>query len=106
MKLRESLKQLYFFYQRLQFYASQADNEYIKLSRFLNTSLLLGVFARSLGFPVTVKTIIGFNILMLVLAVLIGKFLVHIGITRFNQTLQNKQNSELEEIVSWIRKHQ
>jgi len=102
--LREYLKRLYFFYQKMQFYAAQAESEYTKISRFLNTSLLLGVFARSLGFPITIKVIILFNLAMLILAVLIGKFLINLGITRFNSRLSNQQNPEIMRILTSIEK--
>jgi len=88
----------------MQFYAAQAESEYTKLSRFLNTSLLLGVFARSLGFPITIKVIILFNLAMLVGAVLIGKFLTNLGIVKFNSRLQNEQNPEITELVEFVRK--
>jgi len=102
--MRDYLKKLYFWYQRLQFYAAQSESEYVKASRFLNTSLLLGIFAKQAGFNITWKVIILFNLLMLIIAVVLGKFLVDLGVTRLNSRLNNQQSPELMQILTSVEK--
>lgn len=91
------------FYQKAFWYIAQAKNEALKPLGFWNETLLILTFLAVSGQRPTVAQIIGAYALILIVAVIVGKIIVMLGIVRYNTRIANHQNPELMEILQEIQ---
>lgn len=98
-----SLKRALYFYQRFFWYVAQAKNEGLKPLGFWNETLLILTFLSVRGYEPTVPMILGGYTFLLILAVIIGKIIVVLGIVRYNNRINNHQNAELMEILNRLK---
>lgn len=102
--MRKFLKKFYTEqWQTTMYYVAQAYGEYSKAARFVNESLLLSIFAKSIGFKINLWEVALFNIVMIGLARIIGKFITDLGIPAYNAKIGNSQNPEFLKIMSDIK---
>lgn len=90
-------------YQHWTFYAAQADGEYAKIGRFLTPTFTLLTFLRVSGVIIKFWEICLAYLLIYSLAVVIGYWLVKMGVVSYNQKISNAQNPELLEILEILR---
>lgn len=98
------LKWLFFKYQRALWYAGQAKSEYGKIGSWIPETLMLLTYLTVNGFKVQVWHIVIAYIILIILAALIGKFFVVIGVTKYTTSLGNEHNPELTEVLERIKK--
>lgn len=101
--MRYLLKKVFFIYQKLMWYVGQSNAEIRKPLIFLNEILLIITFLAVKGYKIEILSVILLYILILGLAVLIGKFLTWVGVVAYNARLVNKQNPELLEILEKLK---
>jgi len=86
------------------YYIAQTAGEYGKLAGFVNNILLGATFlATVFGVHLNLKQLIVLWFGLMVSCYFIGRFLVKIGVTKFNAKLGNQQNEEIMEILEWVR---
>ena len=85
-------------------YAGLAFAEVKKPLIFINEVALFGILAKLLGASINAWWIVGGYVILLVVAVGIGKFIVWSGIVAYNTRLGNQQNPELVSILNSIEK--
>ena len=98
------MKKLFFSYQKAFFYVNVFKGEYAKIGSFIPETLMIMTFLTVRGVEVKTWYIPVFYIGIVIISGLIGKFLVLIGVSRYNNKLSNKQNEELMEILEILRK--
>jgi len=93
------IKLLFFKYQKVMFYVAQAKGEYGKVGSFIPETLAIMTYLSVKGIDIKWWFIpIGYALIILIAAI-IGKILDLIGVVRYNQTLGNKRNEELQAII-------
>lgn len=97
------MKQLFFWYQKVMWYAAQSKGEYAKVGSFIPEAISLVTLLTVRGVRIPLWQIPIFYLLLLVVAALVGKVLVILGVARYNNTLANTQNAELQEILKTIK---
>ena len=94
------LKKIFFIYQNLMWYAGQARGEYAKLGSFIPETLMIITYFTVRGIDIKIWHIPLAYLAIMMLAVVIGKFLVVIGVAKYNATLGNTHNPELQKILT------
>lgn len=92
-----------YFYQRIFFYIAQAKNEALKPLGFWNETILILTWLAVNGHKPTLHEIIIAYLIVVVVAALIGKLIVWLGIVSYNTKIANHQNPELMEILGEIK---
>lgn len=95
---------IYFRYQLAQWYASNGAQEYDKLARFLNTSLLVTLAGKALGVNIGWLGILGINLGAFVLFTIIGKILAVTGVIDYNNRLNGDRSPQTQEILEILRR--
>ena len=92
-------KRFLYLYQRMFWYVAQAKNEALKPLGFWNETLLIMTFlaVSDVRPPLWTKLIV--YLLVLAIAAAIGKFIVSLGIIRYNTKIANNENEELMRIL-------
>ncbi len=99
-------KKIWFTYQLSKFFEGAAMQEYSAIINFVNPATLgiwLLVF-KSFGLLKVWWLLIIFEVIRKILFILIGIFLVDKGSVKYQASVSNSQNPELQEILSFIRK--
>lgn len=97
--MKDRLKKLLYLYERAFWYIAQAKNEALKPLGFWNETILLLTFL-SVRFklnPAFTDILLAY-LIILVIAAIIGKLIVLMGIVKYNTRIANYQNPELMEI--------
>lgn len=100
----KSIKDMFFFYQKMFWYAQQARNE-ISKPMGLYTEVALAILLLK-GFGVQFawwEALIAY-IALLGLCMAVGYYLTVFGVVEYNTRLSNEQNPELQEILKHARK--
>lgn len=97
--VKEIIKKIFFKYQQFMWYTSQAGNEISKPLRFYSETLLLITALGIYGIKFTISQILLFYIFIILIAGMFGIFITRIGVVKYNQTLSNEQNVELQKII-------
>lgn len=103
-KIKTAAKGLLYLYQRLFWYVSLAKNEALKPLGFWNETLLILTFLAVSGQRPALKYILIAYVAILLIAAIIGKIIVGMGIVKYNTKIANHQNPELMEILDEIKK--
>lgn len=99
------LKKAFFGYQKMFFYINIAKGEYAKLSGLLYETLgILTLLALHNINPKLWQVVLIYILILFGVGTIAGKFLVWVGIVKYNNSLGNKQNSELTEILERVKK--
>lgn len=85
------------------FYTGQAYGEYSKAGRFINEGVLIATFLAVRGVEIPFWQMPLIYLAVMVIAALVGKFLVVIGIVKYNTRLANKENEDLMEILERLK---
>ncbi len=85
------------------FYVSQAGTEWSKPMRFFMEWGMLVLLLNTWGIKLSIIQQISLYIAIMFFAMLFGWFMVHIGVTKYNTTLANKQNEEIQEILKILK---
>lgn len=86
-------------YQHWTFWAAQADGEYAKIGRFLTPTFTLLTFLRVSGVVIRFWEICLAYLIIYTLAVVIGWWLVKLGVVSYNTRLGNDQNPQIQQIL-------
>ena len=98
--MKSFIKRVLYFYQRGFWYVNQAKGEAMKPLGFWNETLLILTFLSvRFKFDPTLTQILVAYFILLVLAAVIGKAIVLLGIVRYNTRLGNDQNEQLMTIL-------
>lgn len=100
----ETLKKLFYLYQRSFWYVSQAKGELLKPLGFWNETLLILTFLAVSGEKPNLMVVVAAYIVALVIMAVVGKIIVISGIVRYNTHIGNKQNSEIQEIIEMLKR--
>ena len=104
MTLRDLVHALYLRYQDAMWLANQAKAEAYKPLSVLNEYLLLiGVF-KLYGISFSLFELVSFYVVLQFVFIVVGWFLVRLGIVKYNTRLGNKQNPELLNLIALARK--
>jgi hypothetical protein len=98
------MKKILYLYQRAFWYVGLAKNEALKPLGFWNETLLILTWLAVNNQRPALKYVLAAYAGVLVLATLIGKVIVMLGIVRYNTKIANHQNPELMEILGEIKK--
>lgn len=98
------LKKLFFSYQRLFWYVGQAKTEYGKFGSFIPETLTILTYLSVKNVEVKAWHIPIAYIFLLLIAGLIGKVIAWLGITKYNNTLNNDHNKEILEILERLKR--
>lgn len=90
-------------YQRAMFYASQFGSEVGKPLRFITETLQVATYLTVIGFIVKPYMLVFVYIFILLAAIAIGRWLAYIGIVKYNTTLNNNHNPELQRILQELQ---
>lgn len=93
-----------YLYQRFFFYVSTFKNELLKPLGFWNEAILLLTFL-SVRFefnPTAKQTILGYLGVLFVAGIL-GKLLATFGVIKYNQSISNAHNPELQKVLEELR---
>jgi len=85
-------------------YAAQARGEYAKIGSFIPETLAIITLLSVRGVSVPFWHIPLYYLTLMIVAAGVGRFLVWVGILRYNTTLGNNHNAELRELLEWVRK--
>lgn len=98
------LKKIFFIYQKGLWYISHTAGEYGKLAGFVNNILLFAtVLATVFNIHLTLRQMVSLWLILMIACLLIGVFLVKIGVVAYNARLGNSQNKELLEILERVK---
>lgn len=86
----------------MMFYVSQTGGELSKPLRFYSETMLLIALLALYGYKFSVFQILSFYSIILVMACILGYFIVKIGVTAYNNKLINEQNMELKKIIKLL----
>lgn len=100
------LKSIFFKYQKAMFYVAQTGSELGKPLRFFVEFGILILLLDKVGISLTIYHQILIYLGILIFAMIFGWFMVHIGVTKYNTTLANKQNEEIQEILKILKEKQ
>jgi hypothetical protein len=99
------LKFIFFEYQKALWYIGQSATEYGKLAGFVNNILLAATFlATVFGIHLNLKQLLILWFILMISCLVLGIFLVRIGVASYNTRLANKQNMELMEILERVKR--
>ncbi len=85
-------------------YAGQTKSEYGKIGSWIPETLMLMTYLSVKGIDIVWWQIPVAYMILMILAALIGKFLVVIGVTKYVTTLGNDHNPEIQEIIKLLKK--
>ena len=102
--LKARLKRLWYLYQRAMWYVGVANSEIRKPLIFINDALILLTFLAVIGIKSNVPIISSVYVGVLILASIVGKILVVIGVVAYQTKIQNKENPQLMEILERVKK--
>jgi len=91
-------------YQKMMWYISQAGTEVGKPLRFYSEAALLLLMLDNFGFSLSPGKFIMLYIIILLIAWIAGIVLAKIGTVKYNATLSNNHNLELQEILKIVKK--
>lgn len=101
--MKKLVHKLFFDYQKIMWYTNVFAGEYAKPGKFINETLLITTALAVRGIRPSFFIIVVAYISILVLAAVIGKILVFIGVVDYNNRLGNKTNPEIMEILERIK---
>lgn len=100
----EFIKTLFYKYQEFMWFVAQAGAEFGKPLRFLTEFGVLMLLLSDSGINTTLQTKILSYVGIMLFAFIVGLFLAKIGVVKFNNSLTNKHNLEIQEILKIVRK--
>ena len=89
---------------RATWYMGVAKGEITKPLQFWNETLLILIYLKTINIVPTIYWTLGIYIIIYVLFVVVGKFLVWLGVLAYNTRLGNLQNPEIMEIIKRLER--
>jgi hypothetical protein len=102
--MKFKLKKLYYYYQRVMFYVGKAKGEINKPLQLSNETLLLITFLSVRGINVGIFFVISIYLLVIFILAIFGIIFVKTGTIRYNNSLDNGENNELQKILVLVTK--
>ncbi len=102
--IQPQIKKGFFWYQRVMWLGGQAYNEANKPLNFFHLTVPYMTYLAVSGYKISTWTFVAVNLIIIVLAVIIGRLLEKYNVISYNQTLANKQSPELLEILEIVKR--
>lgn len=99
-----SLYSLWLKYQKAMWYLIQTGNELGKPLRFYSETALLLLLLDKFGFTMKPTQFIIMYLIIIIIAIIIGRFLAKIGTVKYNTTLANNHNNEFQEMIRRLKR--